>query len=346
MNTKLKNRKTRTTGSSAIEVSLVAVLTVIFAILGFNMFMVVWGFSSLDSAARDAARAAASTNSQPSGYQAASQAALTHTTDGYFVSQPTVANTANDFQYINTPPPNVSPYVVVTTRCNVRVPVALNFFGAQMNNGLLAYARTYTFPILGAPFTPTSPPVATGPGPGGSTGLPPPPNVAPPLTAPGATSTVPVATTGGPVVSSTASAAHSAAPAATTTAPAAHSAAPAAHSAAPAAHTAAPAATTTAPAAHTAAPAATTTAPAAHAAAPAATTTAPAATTTAPAAHAAAPAATTTAPAATTTAPAPTTTAPAAHSAAPAATSVAPAASVPGNAAANNVVAPPPAPPE
>ncbi len=89
--------------SAAIEIAVVASLLAVFAALAFNMFMIVYGFNVCDSAARDAARAACSTNSSAAGLIAAQQAALTNTTDGIWVSQPTVANTPTDCQYITTP---------------------------------------------------------------------------------------------------------------------------------------------------------------------------------------------------------------------------------------------------
>src|SRR5262249_54846969 len=151
----------------------------------FDMFFVVFGFTRLDSAARDAARAAGSTASAGQGLSAAQLAAKTYTTDGYFVTQPKVYPTGvavanpggtnplawnyigtgaaapganTDFYYIQNPSWNVntqagSPYVVVTTRSNVSVPFGVNFFGASFGGGgaggTIAYARTYTYPILG-----------------------------------------------------------------------------------------------------------------------------------------------------------------------------------------------------
>ncbi len=160
----------KVSASLSIEIAITALLMVIFAILAFDMLVVTWGYSTADAAARDAARAAASTGSAAQGLQAAQQAALAHKTDGYFVTQPTVKKGA-DFVYVT--PATGSPYVTVTTRCSVRLPVPISFFGAQMIDGLIPYARTYTFPILGVPFTPNP-----------AAGAAPPPVVAPPAPAP------------------------------------------------------------------------------------------------------------------------------------------------------------------
>lgn len=160
----------RKSGIVLVEIAIVSVLLVVFAIVAFNLVTVTWGFIILDAAGRDAARAAANCTDATQGLRAARQAALTHTTDGNFVTQPTVmgSNTpSTDFRWVdnpnNTNPPSGSPYVVVTTRNRVRVPVALNIFGAQQNNNDIFYSRTYTFPLLKVPYTP--PPVGSEPAP-------------------------------------------------------------------------------------------------------------------------------------------------------------------------------------
>jgi hypothetical protein len=181
---------------------------VVACAIGLDLFFVVFGFTRLDSAARDAARAAGATGDPNTGLQAARYAAKAYKTDGYFVTQPTVGpevavlisppdplnlnyiggppydpgvtvQSPLDYQFIANPnytnPATGAPFVIVTTRCSVRVPVPINIFGAQINNGTIAYARSYTFPILGVTYKPTVPP-ATPPPPG------PPP--APPAPAP------------------------------------------------------------------------------------------------------------------------------------------------------------------
>ncbi len=182
-----------------IELAMTAILMIVFCAIGFDMFFVVFGFSRLDSAARDAARAAGSTGQAPVSLQAAKAAASTYKTDGYFVTQPTVTvtslvpdstdaaatnyygsdwnGTTSDFQYIPNPGrkqnQSGAPYVSVTTRCNVRLPVPIdftNFFGASsVSNGTMAYARSYVYPILKVPYTPNQATAAGGGGGGTST---------------------------------------------------------------------------------------------------------------------------------------------------------------------------------
>ena len=61
-----------------------------FQRLAVDMFVVVWGFTQLDAATRDAARAAASTDTQAAAITAANNSLAAHKTDGYWVTQPTL----------------------------------------------------------------------------------------------------------------------------------------------------------------------------------------------------------------------------------------------------------------
>ncbi len=174
------------------EVAVTALLMIIFLCMTTDTFICVYGFSELDEAARDAARAAAATNDPLNAYTAAQQAALSHKTDGILVTQPTVSGPAPpagmnsgancpghnwttnpDFVYMVNPgspstpcSPSGAPYATVTTRCSIKMPVPINFFGDVYDrSGALAYGRTYTFPILGVPFSPslTTPAAVTAP---------------------------------------------------------------------------------------------------------------------------------------------------------------------------------------
>src|SRR5271154_1994066 len=154
------------------ELAITAVLMIVFCVLGFDMFFVAFGFTRLDAAARDAARAAGSTGNASVSLQAATYACSTYKTDGYFVTQPSVSCTVavldprdqagvnylgngtypNDFQFVANPSwasaVSGSPYVSVTTRCKIRIPVPIGFFKAELKGNQIAYARTYIFPIL------------------------------------------------------------------------------------------------------------------------------------------------------------------------------------------------------
>lgn len=135
-----------------VEVAASALFVVVLALLGLDLALAVLGASMNDSACRDAARAAAQANDSSKSLQMAQAALKGHKTDGFFVAQPAIGALAGDFVYQDfggSPPANVSPYVTVTTACNVRVPAPLFFYGAEfLQNGTLLFRQRYTFPIV------------------------------------------------------------------------------------------------------------------------------------------------------------------------------------------------------
>ncbi|MBX9671365.1 MAG: hypothetical protein K2X93_27500, partial [Candidatus Obscuribacterales bacterium] len=150
----LKNKNSRSNrGAITIELAIVALLLVVFSVLVFNLVIVLWGYSILDQVARNSCRAAAATSSASDGLKAAQQTARAYNTDGYFVTQPKIVPA--DFQFVTNPngtnPPSGSPFVVVTARNTIRLPVPISFFGAKMQDGMYSFGRSYTYPILGVP---------------------------------------------------------------------------------------------------------------------------------------------------------------------------------------------------
>lgn len=141
------------------EIVVPAILSIIIAGLAFDAVIAVYGFSELDAATRDAARAAASgpvdlvldTYGQ-NDWKIANQTLQAHKTDGVFVSKMTL-DAYNSNGYVWHIKGTGSPYVTVTGRCRVFLPIPLNFFGAKLSNGALNYSRVYTYPILSAPFS-------------------------------------------------------------------------------------------------------------------------------------------------------------------------------------------------
>ena len=152
--TKIRSRR----GQVSLEVTIIAILMIIFVTLSFNIFVAVWGFTILYSAARDAARAAGGMPSRPTAIRAAQQAALAHQTDGYFVGQPRIEDDDRDFRFVENPngtkPPTGSPFVAVTTRSTIRLPVPIDVFGLQILTGPYDYTRTYVYPIMNGTFAP------------------------------------------------------------------------------------------------------------------------------------------------------------------------------------------------
>ncbi|PWU00204.1 MAG: hypothetical protein C5B53_04415 [Candidatus Melainabacteria bacterium] len=145
-------------GQVSLEVTVIAILLVIFVTLSFNIFVAVWGFTILDSAARDAARAAGAMPTRPAALVAAQQAALAHQTDGYFIGQPRIEDDERDFRFVENPngtrPSSGSPFVAVTMRSTIRLPVPIDVFGLQFLTGPYDYTRTYVYPIMNGTFAP------------------------------------------------------------------------------------------------------------------------------------------------------------------------------------------------
>jgi hypothetical protein len=125
-------------------------LLAVVAVLCANVGIMSLASSMNDSACRDAARAAAQASNRTTAISMAQAALKAHSTDGYFVSQPTIDT--SDFvyeDYSGSPPDNTSPYVQVTTSSTVRVPAPILFFGAKFGkDGTMTFNRTYTFPIV------------------------------------------------------------------------------------------------------------------------------------------------------------------------------------------------------
>lgn len=137
-------------GSLTIEVSMIAGFLCVMAAFCSNLGLVTLAASVNDLACRDAARAAAQASTSDVALKMAQAAVLAHTTDGYFITQPTVSSADFVFQdYAGNPPANTSPFVQVTTISTVKVPAPVMFWGAKFEeNGLLTCRRTYTFPIV------------------------------------------------------------------------------------------------------------------------------------------------------------------------------------------------------
>jgi Tfp pilus assembly protein PilE len=137
-------------GTTIIELSIVAGVLVIVSILCANLGVVSLASTVNDAACRDAARAAAQASDSASSLKLAQTVVLSHQTDGYFITQPTVDSSSFVYQdYSGSPPANTSPYVQVTTTSQVKVPGPLFFFGAQFEqSGVLTCSRTYRFPIV------------------------------------------------------------------------------------------------------------------------------------------------------------------------------------------------------
>jgi Flp pilus assembly protein TadG len=146
-------------GISALEVTIATFLVVVCAAIGVDITILSLGYTFLDTTTRDAARAAGSQQTLATAVQAAQSQLSIHQTDGTFVQQPTLISAIapyfvyQDFAGADPPSPNQSPYVTVTCQEKIRLPVNINFFGANLGaladtNGYLTISRQYTFPIV------------------------------------------------------------------------------------------------------------------------------------------------------------------------------------------------------
>jgi Flp pilus assembly protein TadG len=140
----------RMSGSCFIEIIPAAFIMIVLLGLGVHLALVFLGFSVVDLAARDAARAAAT---QPAAAQAqivAISQLLAHPTDGKLITTPILTNFIyND--YVGNPPVNTAPFVQCTVSSNVNLPGKVSFYGVTLFN-TLTISRTYLFPIIKAKF--------------------------------------------------------------------------------------------------------------------------------------------------------------------------------------------------
>jgi Flp pilus assembly protein TadG len=146
-------------GVSAIEIAIASFFLIVIAAIAVDMTVLTMGFTMLDTAARDAARAAGSQQDLAKAILASTSQLSTHQTDGVFIKQPTLQGLVSpDFVYQDFAPPSPPPnpnqlsYVTVTVKTDIRLPVNISFFGLNLQNsttgGYFTIARRYTFPIV------------------------------------------------------------------------------------------------------------------------------------------------------------------------------------------------------
>ncbi|MGH9551476.1 MAG: hypothetical protein ACRD3W_18970 [Terriglobales bacterium] len=148
-----RSARQRKRGVGCLEVAVASFLMVVLSALGVDVTLMVMACSINDVACRDAARAAAQRNTSAQALKAAQAELSVHSTDGKFISQPTLSSTSSpDFvynDYSGNPPANRSSYVTVTTAITVKVPAPIFFFGIPfLKSGSLQFRRRYTFPII------------------------------------------------------------------------------------------------------------------------------------------------------------------------------------------------------
>lgn len=157
MTSHVRNRK----GHTSIELATIAIIFVIVSLTCLNVGVMILGSGSNERACRDAARAAAQCKDPASALIAAQAAVAAHSQNGgYFAAPPTVL-TVDYNDYGGNPPANTSPYVSVTTTCQVTIPAPIVFMGLakfdQGTSGKMTFSKKYTFPIVATTYYPPTP---------------------------------------------------------------------------------------------------------------------------------------------------------------------------------------------
>lgn len=161
--TKEKNRRTAVrsrAGFSMAEVACSAFVVIFMLILAIDVWMLISAVQMNDSACRDAARAAAQAPDQSTANYAATAAVSTHKSlASMFNVNPTIDQCVYvDYAAPATIPPSETPYVTVTTSCQVHPIIPLSVFGTLIiGNGIVRFYQTYTFPIVKSKALPSPP---------------------------------------------------------------------------------------------------------------------------------------------------------------------------------------------
>ena len=136
--------------SVLLELSCSCFLMLVFTILTADIGVLIYGAEFNDRACRDAARAAAQGQDAVQSTQLIKAILKAHQGDGNYIIAPTLQRLVyND--YGGSPPPQVAPFVTVTTSTVARAPFApLAFFQGPvfLQNGSFSFSQTYTFPIV------------------------------------------------------------------------------------------------------------------------------------------------------------------------------------------------------
>lgn len=144
------NSRRKAQGTSLVELGAIGGLFIIMTLFSLNIGMLALGGSANERACRDAARAAAQGTSRDNALALARASLRAHPADGYFVTTSTLDTVNFVYEdFAGEAPPNVSPFVQVTTSNDVRIPAPFLFPSAQSGgNSTVHFTKTYTFPIV------------------------------------------------------------------------------------------------------------------------------------------------------------------------------------------------------
>lgn len=136
-------------GGAILEFAIISVLLVLISLFCLDVLTLALGSGLNERACRDAARMAAQATNYADSLVLAQTATKAYKGDGYFIGSPTVDTASfvyND--YGGSPPTDTSPYVQVTTVCQVRIPAPIFVYGLNFSGGNMSFQKVYTFPII------------------------------------------------------------------------------------------------------------------------------------------------------------------------------------------------------
>lgn len=149
-----QHRRLRATrGFSLAEVAASTFVVIFMMILSLDVWMLITAAPINDSACRDAARAAAQGSDATTANNLAYTAVASHKqVASMFIQSPSISN----FQFQDysgsgyTIPVDSTPFVSVTTTCQVHPIIPLSVFGSMIigTNGVITFTQTYTFPLV------------------------------------------------------------------------------------------------------------------------------------------------------------------------------------------------------
>lgn len=144
-----KNEKRSNRGSLSVELSCGSLLVSVFVVVALHLGVAIFGAFINDRACRDACRNAAQGETPAEAGQLVNVMLSAYQATG-FVSNPTLSAPIVYQDFGGSPPAQTSPYVQVTTSTLVTMPLqAFAFFSSGiLQDGKLAFTKTYTFPIV------------------------------------------------------------------------------------------------------------------------------------------------------------------------------------------------------
>ncbi len=133
----------RIKGMIAMDVALGAMTLSVCAAACVCSVLLLVGYNTIDTACRDAARAAGTADSTSAAMAAGLLACSSHRTDGFWLSQPKLDQSSFRFAQAMA---SVAPYVSTTTSCKIRLPALRIALQSDLDS--VSIRRQYVFPAI------------------------------------------------------------------------------------------------------------------------------------------------------------------------------------------------------